>query len=105
MIDYDNIGLPHAKDVMRLSQDIAYDLALRAVGWIVIRRRSNNSIQISNRDLNEAMRLFASASYQVTMDATDETLKQLLMNKGYDVKQIDNFTIEISGWRDGNDKS
>lgn len=36
MIDYDNIGLPHAKEVNQLSCDIAYDLALRALGLIVL---------------------------------------------------------------------
>ena len=87
MIDYDNIGLPHAKEVNQLSCDIAYDLALRALGLIVLQYRFGSSVQISNRDLNDMMRTIGSDKYQVSTSV-----------KGYAVTCIDKCTIEVEGW-------
>lgn len=101
MINYDSIGLPHAKSIMVVADGIAFDLALRAIGRIVLRHRFNGSIQLSNADLNDVMQVFGSADYQVSMSVANETLHQFLRDKGYTVKLIDNYTIEIGGW--GND--
>ena len=100
MINHDNIGLPHAKSIAVTVNEIAFDLALRAIGRIILRRSFMSSIQLSNADLNEVMQIFGSAEYQVCMSVTNETLHQLLRSKGYTVEPIDEYTIEISGWRD-----
>ena len=98
MIDYDNIGLPHAKEVNQLSCDIAYDLALRALGLIVLQYRFGSSVQISNRDLNDMMRTIGSDKYQVSTSVTDERIQQALKDNGYAVTCIDKCTIEVEGW-------
>lgn len=98
MIDYNNIGLPHAKEVNQLSCDIAHDLALRALGLIVLQYRFGSSVQISNRDLNDMMRTIGSDKYQVSTSVTDERIQRALKDKGYAVTCIDKCTIEVEGW-------